>query len=284
MKSTVVYSSSASVKKGWVRDGILRNLARNPSTLTTLASTLGVSKSTVNYHLSSLLARGAIEIVDTKVGRGGVVSNEYALKEGSLVLLPSADEEEEELTSLEEVFDVETLLWGTASELPEGERFHVLLYKLFLHLFKISRSEHRTLLEGYGYRAGSMLSQAVAGRNARETLVALADKMENRGIASSHVIEMRGARTGLLVLERCLESSDHPSYACFFLEGFVRGIVQPKHGASQTVERLDVDLPACFLAVGRSKHASLVSLKEAVMHHPLKLGGGSSEEERAKVD
>src|SRR5712692_158702 len=114
--STVADSSGASVKKGWVRDGILRNLARNPSTLTTLASTLGVSKSTVNYHLSSLLARGAIEIVDTKVGRGGVVSNEYALKEGSLVLLPSADEEEEELTSLEEVFDVETLLWETASE------------------------------------------------------------------------------------------------------------------------------------------------------------------------
>src|SRR2546425_3170194 len=90
MKSTVVYSSGASVKKGWVRDGILRNLARNPSTLTALASRLGVSKSTVNYHLSSLLARGAIDIVDTKVGRGGVVSNEYALKEGSLVLLPSA--------------------------------------------------------------------------------------------------------------------------------------------------------------------------------------------------
>ena len=119
--STATHSFISSVKKGWVRDGILRSLARNPSTLTALASALGVSKSTVNYHLANLLARGAIEIVDTRVGRGGVVSNEYSLKEGSLVILPSADEEEEELTSLEEVFGVETLLWETASELP-GKR------------------------------------------------------------------------------------------------------------------------------------------------------------------
>ena len=277
--SAVADSFGVSVKKGWVRDGILRSLAREPSTLTALASALGVSKSTVNYHLANLLARGAIEIVDTRVGRGGVVSNEYSLKEGSLVILPSADEEEGELTSLEEVFDVETLLWGTASELPEGGRFEVLLYKLFLHLFKISKSEHRTLLEGYGYRAGSMLSQAVRGRNARETLRELADEMGKREIASGQVIEIRGTRTGVLVLEKCLGSTDHPGYACHFLEGFIRGIVQPKHGAGQTVERLDVDLPACCLAVGRPRHVSMDWLKEAVLHHPLKLVGGSSEEE-----
>ena len=277
--STAADPFSASVKKGWVRDGILRSLARNPSTLTALASALGVSKSTVNYHLANLLARGAIEIVDTRVGRGGVVSNEYSLKEGSLVILPSADEEEEDLTSLEEVFGVETLLWGTASELPDGGRFEVLLYKLFLRLFKISKSEHRTLLEGYGYRAGSTLSHAVGGRNVRETLRELADEMGKREIASAQVIEMRGTRTAVLVLEKCLGSTDHPGYACHFLEGFIRGIVQPKHGAGQRVERLDVDLPACCLAVGRPKHASLEWLKEAVMHHPLRLVGGSSEEE-----
>src|SRR5437016_12710168 len=107
---TAADSLSAPVKKGWVRDGILRSLARNPSTLTALASALGVSKSTVNYHLANLLARGAIEIVDTRVGRGGVVSNEYSLKEGSLIILPSADEGEKELRSLEETVGVETIL------------------------------------------------------------------------------------------------------------------------------------------------------------------------------
>ena len=286
--STTADSFSASVKKGWVRDGILRNLARNPSNLTALASALGVSKSTVNYHLANLLARGAIEIVDTRVGRGGVVSNEYSLKEGSLVILPSADEEEKELTSLEETFGVETLLWETASELPGGSSFEVLLYKLFLRLFKISKSEHRTILEGYGYRAGSMLSQFVRGRNVRETLRELTDEMGKKEIASAQVIEVKGTRTEVLVLEKCLGSSDHPGYACRFLEGFVRGIVQPKHGAGQTVERLDVDLPACCLAVGRPKHASVEWLKEVIMQHPLKLVGGSSEEEEreggAKVE
>ena len=285
---TAADSLSASVKKGWVRDGILRNLARNPSTLTALASALGVSKSTVNYHLANLLARGAIEIVDTRVGRGGIVSNEYSLKEGSLVILPSADEEEKELTSLEEIFGVETLLWETASELPEGSRFEVLLYRLFLHLFNISKSEHRTLLEGYGYRAGSMLSHTVRGRNVRETLRELIDEMGKKEIASAQVIEVRGTRTGVLVMEKCLGSSDHPGYACRFLEGFIRGIVQPKHGAGQTIERLDVDLPACCLAVGRPKHASVEWLKEVITQHPLKLVGGSSEEEEreggAKVD
>src|SRR3989442_13231490 len=109
--SAVADSFGVSVKKGWVRDGILRSLAREPSTLTALASALGVSKSTVNYHLANLLARGAIEIVDTRVGRGGGVSNQDSLKEGTLVLLPSAAEEEEEVTSAEEVFGVETVRW-----------------------------------------------------------------------------------------------------------------------------------------------------------------------------
>src|SRR3989442_15460788 len=186
--STATHSFISSVKKGWVRDGILRSLARNPSTLPALVSALGFSKSTVNYHMATLLARGDIEVVDTRVGRGGVVSYEYSLKEGSLVILPSADEEEEELTSIEEVFGVETLLWGTASELPEGGKFEVLLYKLFLRLFKISKSEHGTLLEGYGYRAGSMLSQAVKGRNARETLRELTDAMGKRELTSGQVV------------------------------------------------------------------------------------------------
>src|SRR2546428_9369018 len=127
--SAVADSFGVSVKKGWVRDGILRSLAREPSTLTALASALGVSKSTVNYHLANLLARGAIEIVDTRVGRGGGVSNEYSLKEGPLVILPSAAVEEGELTSLEEAFDDEELLWGPASGLTDGRKFQVPLYK-----------------------------------------------------------------------------------------------------------------------------------------------------------
>src|SRR2546425_13117613 len=121
--SAVADSFGVSVKKGWVRDGILRSLAREPSTLTALASALGVSKSTVNYHLANLLARGAIEIVDTRVGRGGGGSKEYSLKEGSLVIFPSADGEEGEVTSLEEGFGVETLRWVAARGLSVGGRF-----------------------------------------------------------------------------------------------------------------------------------------------------------------
>src|SRR5438132_13722328 len=124
-----------------------------------------------------------------------------------------------------------------------------------------------------------MLSQAVRGRNARETLRELTNAMGKREIASGQVVEIRGTRTGVLVLEKCLGSSDHPGYACRFLEGFIRGIVQPKHGAGQTVERLDVDLPACCLAVGRPRHVSLAWLKQAVLHHHLEFVGGSSDAE-----
>src|SRR5437667_11944193 len=91
--SAVADSFGVSVKKGWVRDGILRSLAREPSTLTARASALGVSTSTVNYHLANLLARGVIEIVDTRFVTGGVVSNEYSQTEGSRVIVPSSDEE-----------------------------------------------------------------------------------------------------------------------------------------------------------------------------------------------
>src|SRR2546428_11764862 len=117
--SAVADSFGVSVKKGWVRDGILRSLAKEPSTLTALASALGVSKSTVNYHLANLLARGAIEIVDTRGGRGGGVSNEDSLKEGSLLILPSPDEEKGALTRPAEGFHVGTPVRGTAGWLPE---------------------------------------------------------------------------------------------------------------------------------------------------------------------
>src|SRR2546428_12869326 len=110
--SAVADSFGVSVKKGWVRDGILRSLAREPSTLTALASALGVSKSTVNYHLANLLARGAIEIVDTRVGRGGGVRKEDFFKEGALVIFPSAHGEEEGVTRPEGGFGVGRLVWG----------------------------------------------------------------------------------------------------------------------------------------------------------------------------
>src|SRR5712691_6689627 len=277
--NTVADSLGVSVKKGWVREGILRNLARNPSTLTSLASALGVSKSTVNYHLSSLLSRGAIEIVDTKVGRGGVVSNEYALKQGSLVLLPSIDEERKELRSLEEVFDVETLTWATASDLPSGEKFEVLLYKLFLHLFRISKSEHRALLRGYGHRAGTLVSHSVSGGNPRESIRRLAREMARRGIASARLLELTGTRTVVLISGRCLSSSDHRSYGCYFLEGLVAGVLQTRYGAGQTVERLELDLSACCLVVGRPKHTTLEWVKEAVLSQPVKFDEGSAAEE-----
>ena len=205
------------------------------------------------------------------------MSNEYALKEGSLVVLPSPDEERRQLSSIEEAFDVETLEWGTADELPAGEKFDVLLYKLFLHLFRVSRSEHRTLLESYGFRAGAMLSHALGGNNPGETLRVAADEMEKRGIASARSIAIRRTRTRVLVMERCLGSIDHPTYACFFLEGFVRGLVQAKHGTGQRVERLSIDLPGCCLVVGRPRHSEMEALKEAVLHQPLRVEGGGRE-------
>ncbi len=222
----------------------------------------------MNYHISSLLSRGAIEIVDAKVGRGGVVSNEYALKPGSLILLPSMEEEREQLTSLQEVIDVETLLWEGARELPSGVEIENLLYKLFLHLFRITRSEHRTLLEEYGYKTGSLLSGAAGGRNAKETTRRLVTEMDRRGVASIELLEVPRTRTLLLTSRRCIGSTEHMTYSCFFLEGLIRGLIQGRHGTAARVERLELGLPACCLAVGRAKQADLEILKEAAFSSP----------------
>src|SRR5438093_3694844 len=153
--SAVADSFGISVKKGWVTDGILRSLAREPSTLTALASALGVSKSTVNYHLANLLARGAIEIVDTRVGRGGVVSNEYSLKEGSLVILPSADEEEGRLRSLKGDSDVRRWRGGPRGDYPEEGSSRLFSTRLFWRFSKIRRSDNGLLLEAMEYGRGS---------------------------------------------------------------------------------------------------------------------------------
>ena len=82
---------SAPVGKGWVREGILSGLSVEPSTLTEVSRKLGVSQSTASYHLSLIMDRGVIEVVDSEVGTGGVQMKRYGLKEGSLVTLLSRE-------------------------------------------------------------------------------------------------------------------------------------------------------------------------------------------------
>jgi DNA-binding transcriptional ArsR family regulator len=265
----------AQVDKGWVREGILSGLSVEPSTLTEISRRLGVTKSTTSYHLSLLTGRGVIEVVDSWVGRGGVRVKRYGLKEGSLVTLLSPGQEDAELGKLRETFDLQALAWeSSGGPITLGE-VQNLLYKMFLHLFKIARSEHRVLMREYGKRMGAILSKRMSKRPAKQALQGLTELLTTSGMSDLDLLDIPNSAVSVVVSNTCLGSSTHQTNSCYFLEGIIEEAAKSMSGPSIKVGRVTVQgLPSCLIAIGRVKKLELVGIADAILSSPRYSGLG----------
>jgi len=265
----------AQVDKGWVREGILSRLAIEPSTLTEVSQRLGVSKSTASYHLSLLVGRGVIEVVDSWIGRGGVQVKRYGLKEGSLVTLLSRGEEEAELGKLRETFDLQVLAWESSVDAITLEQVQSLLYRMFLHMFKIGRSEHRTLMRDYGNRMGAVLAKRMPRVLPKQALLGLREYLSVSGISDMDLLEVPNSGVLVAVSNTCIGSTTHQTNSCHFLEGIIEGAARSMLGPSIKVGRVNVPgLPSCLIAVGRVKKLELGGLADSVLTSPRYSGPG----------
>jgi DNA-binding transcriptional ArsR family regulator len=257
------------LNKGWVREAVLSSLTVAPMTLTEISSKLGVSKSTASYHLSLLKGKGAIEMVGSAPGKGGVVAKRYALRGGSVVLVPGVQDEEAELARLRETFDLEELAWRSKPGEVGADGLQRLLYKMFLHLFRITRTGHRTLMEEYGRRAGGTLAGWVPTSPSRVALLNVVSYLRSSGIADADLVEVPDTPVTVLVSSSCLGSTAHPGNACYFFEGLLKGILGAKIGTGVKVGRVEVSgFPGCCLAVGRVKSLDLDWIADAVLTSP----------------
>ncbi|HYC26891.1 MAG TPA: hypothetical protein VEB67_02570, partial [Nitrososphaerales archaeon] len=219
--------------------------------------------------------------VDSEVARGGVPSRKYSLKEGSLVVFPTSSDEESELRRLREVFDLQLLSIQRGGGPVTGEDLEVLLYKMFLHLFRVTRSEHRVLMVEYGARAGTSLASRVKSPSSGQALGAIAVHFREQGIADADLLEIPGSGVHVLVSSACIGSDYHRGNSCYFLEGFLAGLVGAKMGTQVKVGRLEVPgVSSCCLAVGRVKKLDQRWLAEAVLSSPrysaiYRAGGGA---------
>ena len=254
------------VKKGWVREGILSGLAVEPATVTELASRLGIAKSTASYHVSLLVSKGVVQVIDTTEARGGVQMKRYGLREGSYVTLLSRKDEEAELGRLRETFDLRALSWESSAAAVDLQEVQGLLYRMFLHLFRISRSEHSTLMRDYGRRTGGIMARRLPERPLKESLLGLTAQLASTGLSDSDVLEVPSSGVSLIVSNTCIGSTFHPSNACYFLQGMIEGAVLGKLGPNVKVGRVTVpEVPSCLFAVGRVKRLEGAWLAEAFL-------------------
>ena len=254
------------VSKGWVRQSIISGLSTQPSTVTELARRLGVSKSTASYHLSMLLSKGVVEVVDSEEGKGKVQMKRFGLREGSYVTLLSRRDEESELGRIRETFDLFALSWGRSAAAVSLEQVQGLLYSMFLHMFRISRSEHMALMREYGNRAGSILASRMPAVPLKETLMGLTAEFARSGISDSDLMELPDSPITVVVSNTCVGSTFHPSNSCFFLEGMIEGTIRTKFGPGVKIERVTVpSLPSCLFAVGRVRRFDPDWLADAIL-------------------
>ncbi len=262
-------SQSAQVAKGWVREGVLSSLAVEPSTLTEVSRRLGVSKSTASYHLSQLMARGAVEIVGSRKGKGGVVMKRYGLKQGSLVTLMTTKDEEAELARLRETFDLQVLSWESSAGTVDLGKVQSLLYRMFLHMFKIARSEHRALMLEYGRRAGAAIASRAPAVVSKEVPRWTTEYLDDRGLADTDLLELPDSPVSVIISSACIGSTSHQNNSCYFLEGIVEGIVRAKMGPNVKVGRVAVPgVSSCMIAVGRVKKLDPGWVADAVLTSP----------------
>jgi DNA-binding transcriptional ArsR family regulator len=263
MRTHALGAASGPLGKGWVRNGMLELLSLEPLSLTEISTRLGVSKPTVQYHLRKLLERNMVEIVDARTGVGGTISKTYSVSQNSTLVLPPAGVDKRELRKMAELFDAEVLSW----ERPVGvaELRHV-LYLLLLRLFLVNRTGHRDLLEKYGARAGATIAAEYGASGGRKTAKRIATLFRERGIASMDVVEPPVPSTTLLVSSTCLDSSDHPSHACYFLEGLVRGIFETALGPSSQAMRVEAaGIPSCCIVVGKARKTDRKWVRDAIL-------------------
>lgn len=252
-----------------MREGILNGLSKAPATMTQVSEQLGISKSTASYHLSKLLSRGVIEIVDARPGRGRVVVKKYGLKEGSLVMFPTLGQEEAELGRLRETFELQALGWRSRTDPVDLAAMQSSLYRLFLHLFRITRSEHGRLMLEYGRRAGEILSDTLPPVRLGKTPDSIAGYLSNSKMADASLIQIHGSPITVLQANTCIGSNIHPGNQCYFLEGIVKGIVTSRLGSGVQVSRVThPDLSGCYLAIGRVKKLELSWVAEALLTSP----------------
>jgi DNA-binding transcriptional ArsR family regulator len=257
------------VDKGWVREGILSQLSAQPGTLTEIARTLGISKSTASYHLNLLLTRGIIESITSDAGKAGASSKRYALKEGVLVTFPSRRDEEAELGRLRETFDLYTLSWESIAGPIVLEQVQGLLYKMYLHMFRIARSEHRILMKDYGNRAGAKVAKRMPPLPFKQVLLGLTSYLTANRISDADFLELPNSTISVIVSNACIGSPFHQSNSCYFLEGMIEGVVKTKQGPGINVGRVVVPgISSCLIAVGRVKRLDLEWISEAILSSP----------------
>jgi DNA-binding transcriptional ArsR family regulator len=254
------------VSKGWVRQSIISGLSTQPSTVTELARRLGVSKSTASYHLSMLLSKGVVEIVDSENRKGKAQMKRYGLREGSYVTLLSRSDEEFELGRIRETFDLFALSWRRPTTVASVEQLQGLLYRMFLHMFRISRSEHVALMREYGGRAGAILASRMHEVPLKDALMGLTAEFARSGISDSDLMELPDSPIMVVVSNICIGSTFHPSNSCYFLEGMIEGAIRTKFSPGFKVERVTVPgLPSCLFAVGRVKRFDADWLADAIL-------------------
>ncbi len=197
---------------------------------------------------------------------GGVQVKRFGLKQGSFVTLLSRADEEAELGRLKETFDLHALEWERSAAAMDLDQLQGLLYRMFLHLFRLSRSEHASLLREYGNRAGAAFSSRLPKVGQRDALLHLTAELGKSRISDSDLLELPGTSISVVVSNRCIGSSFHPSNACYFLEGIIEGAVRTRLGHKVRVGRITVPgLASCLIAVGRVKRFDDRWLSDAVL-------------------
>lgn len=253
------------VQKGWVREAILNLLVKEPLTLSKIAEKLDISKSTVSYHIASLLKRGIIEIIDTKLGRGGTITKLYSLKNSSLIVLPSIRDEGEHLRRISEVFEIKKMEWENKPGGIKGIDVITFLYHLFMNLHYIVRQTHTSIVEEYGFKIGKVISKDLIGGTLKRTVLELHGFLKERGMVNSSLIfpQQGGA---ILLCTNCFESRQHGGLVCDFVLGLIRGAIQAKKGTGFFVERIKIGaMPFCAIAIGRGSPRNISWMSNLIL-------------------
>jgi DNA-binding transcriptional ArsR family regulator len=240
-------------------------LSTQPSTLSEISRRAGIAKSTASYHLFRLVAKGAVVPLGPSEQGVGTQTKRYGLREGSVVTLLSSKDEEAELARLRETFDVFTLRIRSNREEPTGEQIQGLLYGMFLHLFRISKGDHRLLMKEYGSRFWAAIADTMPKGSLRETLL----RFEALRISKIGLTDLSNFGATVVISSSCIGSSFHPSNACFFFEGMIEGASKERHGPNSKVARIDIPgISSCVIAIGKGRKIDIPAVAEAVVASP----------------
>lgn len=242
--------------KGWVRDGILSYLAKQPGTATEIARELGVSKATVSYHTRALIRRDMIEIADISSIRGGVYSKTYELKQGALALTKRKEDQRGSLSKVDEWFERLLMSMRLEPARKPAEELEIFLYHLF-RLLAESDSIEKSIFEEYGRRLGEGLEPtSLRFKTLASGLNELSEYLNAQGIAQVNA-EVRKGSEPRLVCTGCLENKEYGSLVCWFTKGLLTGAIKARDGGTSRLERQDDGrTPGCVYVLKRRSFKS----------------------------